>query len=120
MVRTRSVFLSAIVCVFLAAARASAAQIALAWDPNTESNIKGYLVEYGPASAPFTLSVDVGNTTTWTFTGATSGVTYSFRVRAYNTNGEYSDPSAAISGTASGAAAPTLGADRSSLAYGII
>jgi hypothetical protein len=120
MVKARSVFVATCVCVLLAAARANAGQITLAWDPNTETNIAGYLVEYGPASAPFTQRIDVGIATTWTFTSATPGVTYSFRVSAYNTNNEYSNPSAVVSGTASGTAAPTLGADRSSLAFGII
>lgn len=120
MPRARSVLLATLACVLLVVARANAAQITLAWDPNPETNIAGYLVEYGPASAPFTQRVDVGKTTTWTLVGATSGVTYSFRVSAYNTNGEYSNPSVAISGTATGPVAPTLGADRSSLAFGII
>jgi hypothetical protein len=120
MVRTRSVFLATIACVLLAAARASAGQITLAWDPNTESNIAGYVVEYGPSSAPFTQRVDVGNTTSWTLADVTSGVVYSFRVIAYNTNGEYSDASAAIAATTDGPVGGTLAADRSSLAFGII
>jgi hypothetical protein len=120
MVRARSVFLATIACVLLAAARASAGPITLAWDPNTESNIAGYVVEYGPSSAPFTQRVDVGNTTAWTLAGATAGVTYSFRVIAYNTNGEYSDPSSAIFANTDGPVGGTLAADRSSLAFGII
>lgn len=118
--RNSSIFLATIACVLLAAGRVNAAQITLAWDANPEPNIAGYVVEYGPSFAPFTLSVDVGNTTTWIQTNASSGVTYSFRVIAYNTFGEYSDPSAAVSGTADGPLAPTLTADRAALAFAMI
>lgn len=85
-----------------------AAQMTLAWDANTEPDIAGYIVEYGPSSAPFTTSVNVGNVTTWTFTNATAGTTYSFRVRAYNTSGAVSNPSASVSGAPS---APLLNVD---------
>lgn len=123
MFRIRLVLLSTLVCVLLSAAHAGAAQITLAWDPNTEPDIAGYIVEYGPSSAPYTLSADIGNASTWTLANATPGVTYAFRVVAYNANGERSDASAPVFASADGsgpAVGPTIAADRAALAFGII
>jgi hypothetical protein len=120
MAKIRSSFIGAVACLLLSASVASAAQITVAWNANTESNIAGYIVEYGTASAPFSLSANVGNVTSWTFTSATPGVTYGFRVLAYNTSGERSDPSLSVFGTAEGANGTTLTADRGSLNFAVI
>ena len=45
---------------------AFAAQIKLAWDANTESDVAGYKVYYGTNSKSYEGSVDVGNVTTYT------------------------------------------------------
>jgi fibronectin type III domain protein/BACON domain-containing protein len=121
--RITAVLALAIAWVLLAVLQASAAQIGLAWDPNPETDIAGYVVEYGPSSAPFTQSVDVGNVTSWTLSSASAGATYQFRVVAYNTGGERSDASASVTATAGGATAPsgpTLAADRPSLVFSFI
>jgi chitodextrinase len=91
--------LSVFALVVLAASQAAAAQLALTWDPNTEPDIAGYIVEWGVGTS-YTNTVDVGKVTTWTLTNAVEGTTYSFRVVAYNTAGERSDPSTAVSGSA--------------------
>ena len=109
----RRTFFAAFVCLLIAVTPADAAQITLAWDPNPEPDIAGYIVEYGPTSAPFSLSADVGNVTTWTLTSADPGTNYQFRVIAYNTNGERSDPSASVS------TAPSLTPDRTALTFGL-
>src|SRR5258708_36585659 len=88
--RFHIVLFFAAVWLLLAAGRANAGTLTLAWDANTEPDIAGYVVEYGPASAPFTLSADIGNLTTWTLANATPGVFYSFRVVAYNKIGRAS------------------------------
>lgn len=117
---------SAVMCVLalvLAANAAEAGQITLAWDANTEPDIAGYVIQWGPASAPFTNSTDAGNTTTWTLTSATEGVTYSFRVVAYNSAGEYSDASAAVSGTVAPPPGPSglsLTLNRTLLNFGVV
>jgi hypothetical protein len=67
----------------------------LEWDPNTETNIGGYIVYYGLTTTP-TNSVDVGLNTQWVFSGIQPGRTYYFTVKAYNTSGLLSNPSAVI------------------------
>src|SRR5205085_7771374 len=63
------------------------AQVTLAWDPNTESDLAGYKVYIGTASGVYTTTIDVGNVTTYTVTGLAPGATYYFVVTAYDTGG---------------------------------
>ena len=121
MAKIRSSVAGALAYLLLSTSVASAAQITVAWNPNSETNIAGYIVEYGTSSAPFGQSANVGNVTQWTFTTATPGVTYGFRVIAYNTLGERSDPSIAVYGAADTApGTATLTADRGSLYFGFV
>ena len=66
------------------AAAAQAAQVTLAWNANTETNISGYKVYYGTASRDYDWSIDAGRVTTYTVPNLTNGVTYFFAVTAYN------------------------------------
>jgi len=50
-------------------------------------NLAGYKVYYGTTPVNYTTSLDIGNVTTYTVTGLSSGTTYYFAVIAYNTNG---------------------------------
>lgn len=75
--------------------------VTLAWDPNPESDLAGYIVYYGSASRNYTNAVNVGNITTNTVSGLVNGATYFFAVTAYNTNGLESDFSAEVSYLAS-------------------
>jgi fibronectin type 3 domain-containing protein len=84
---------------------ALAAQIKLAWDANTESDLAGYKVYYGTSSKSFSGSVDVGNVTSYTLTGLTQGQTYYVAVTAHNTSGSESSYSSEVSGVAT---EPTL------------
>jgi type IV pilus assembly protein PilY1 len=77
-----------------------AAQIKLAWDANTESNIAGYKVYYGTSSRSYSGSVDVGNETTFNLTGLTEGQTYFIAVTAYNTLNKESGYSSEVSAVA--------------------
>src|SRR4030042_6043110 len=59
---------------------AHSAQISLAWDPNSESDLAGYKVYYGvtqggPYNSLGSPKIIIGNTTTCTLTGLTSGQT---------------------------------------------
>ena len=119
-VRIRSVFLTTFACLLLATASVDAAQVRLAWDANTEPDVTGYIVEYGPMSAPFSQAVDVGNVTTWTLTSAVQGVIYGFRVIAYDAGGLRSDASTPVYATSDGPVGATLTADRQWLNFGVI
>jgi type IV pilus assembly protein PilY1 len=77
-----------------------AAQIKLAWNANTESDLAGYKVYYGTSSKSYTGSVDVGNVTSYTLTGLTQGQTYYVAVTASNTSGSESGYSTEVSGVA--------------------
>ncbi len=78
---------------------AAAQSVTLAWNANTESDLAGYRVEYGTVSGDPSTTVDVGNVTQRQFTGLQPGVTYYFRVKAYNTANMVSAPSAEVSYT---------------------
>ena len=89
------------------AGTAFAQSITLAWDANTESNIAGYKVYYktGTTSTSYNGTeadqgaspVDVGANTTITLTGLDGSQPHSFVVTAYNTDGQESTYSAAVS-----------------------
>ncbi len=69
----------------------------LTWNANTESNLAGYIVQYGTQSGNPSTSLDVGRVTSRALTGLTAGSTYYFRVLAYNTSGQQSTPSTEVS-----------------------
>ena len=94
------VFLFLLLFFLLISQFAFAAQIRLAWDPNTETDLAGYMVYYGTASTTYETSIDVGNVTTYTLTGLTEGQTYFIAVTAYDTADQESDSSDEVSGPA--------------------
>ena len=73
----------------------------LAWDPNPESDIAGYVLYYGDASRHYTNSIPVGTATNATVHGLIAGATYYFAVTAKNTAGLESDPSNEVTFTPS-------------------
>jgi hypothetical protein len=66
---------------------AQAATITLAWDPNTEPDLGGYLLSYGTASGQYTTTIDVGNVTSFLFAEPNPSVQYHLALRAYDTEG---------------------------------
>jgi hypothetical protein len=95
----RTVVALTLALLLLSARSAQAAFIELAWDPNPEADIAGYMVFYGPTAGSYEASVDVGNTTTWTGNQLTAGRPYVFAVLAYTTQGEQSALSAELTAT---------------------
>lgn len=93
----------ALLGLFLSPSDAAAGSLRLAWDPSSGPSVGGYVVYYGLVSGVYTWSVNVGNTTTYTFNGLTNGTTYYFTVKAYSTSGVFSGPSNQVSGVPSNA-----------------
>ena len=73
--------------IIVSITNAYAAQVTLAWDPNTESDLAGYKIYYGNSSKNYTRSIDVKdrNATTCTVSNLIEGQTYYFAATAYNT-----------------------------------
>jgi endo-alpha-N-acetylgalactosaminidase len=74
---------------------AAADPLKIAWDPNPEPTLLGYVVHVATASGGATHSVDVGPALTYTHL-ATPGVTYYVSVSAYGTDGTTSARSTEI------------------------
>ena len=74
----------------LIVSNAFAAQVTLAWNPNTESDLAGYRVHSGSTSGSYAMHIDVHNVNTYTVTGLTDGQTYYFAATAYNSAGNES------------------------------
>ncbi|MEO5822524.1 MAG: IPT/TIG domain-containing protein [Vicinamibacteraceae bacterium] len=74
----------------------------LTWNANTESTLAGYRIQYGTVAGSPSTTLDVGRITSRQMTGLQAGVTYYFRVVAYNTTGQTSAPSLQVSYTVAG------------------
>ena len=75
---------------FMPVVSSFAADITLAWDANTESNLAGYKLYYTTISPgpPYEVVKDVGNVLEYTFTGLDlKANNYWFVATAYNTEG---------------------------------
>jgi len=70
---------------------ASAADVTVAWNANSEPDLAGYKFFYGTTSGNYTFSTDVGNTTSYTATDLVAGETYYFSAKAYDTSNNESD-----------------------------
>ncbi len=76
-----------------------AGAVTIAWDPNTEADVIGYVVYYGTASGSYSSSAVVTGRTSWTGTSLTVGQQYHFAVSAFNASGVQSPLSEEISAT---------------------
>ena len=94
-------FLIALFIVLFTAAVQSGTAFAgsanLSWNANTESDLGGYKIYYGTSprtsscpSGGYANNIDVGNTTSHTFSNLADGSTYYFSVSAYDTSGNES------------------------------
>jgi hypothetical protein len=98
-----------IAATLLLTSTAAAGTITIAWDPNPESTVAGYIVYVGASAGNYTSSYDVGKTTTFTLPNAVAGTTYHMAVRAYSSSTNLSPMSADLVATMSATAltAPT-------------
>src|SRR5687767_8614450 len=60
----------AVVFLVCSAGAAAAATVTLTWDASPEPDVAGYIVSYGMSSGQYTVSVDVGNQTSFQYTEA--------------------------------------------------
>jgi hypothetical protein len=74
--------------LFLFTAETHAADLTLAWDANTESNIAGYKIHYGLSSGNYSTVIDAGNPdpTTYVVTNLNEGTTYYLAATAYDSS----------------------------------
>jgi hypothetical protein len=63
-----------------------AADVTIAWNANTESDLAGYKVYYGTASGVYGSPIILGTQTTYTISGLFAG-TYYIAVTAFNSSG---------------------------------
>src|SRR5437870_12680377 len=75
---------------FLAPAFSSAAQVTLAWDPNTDPDLAGYKIYYGFASGSYQFREEVGNRTSYSLAGLIEGQIYYLAVTVYTLSGSES------------------------------
>ena len=87
----------------------SAQTTTVAWDPNPEPDIAGYMVGYGTQPGQYTQTADAGRRTSWTLSGLVAGRRYYFAVRAYNAGGLWSAWSAEVSAVVGAPMADTDG-----------
>src|SRR5687768_7937942 len=83
----RSAVLVVSIFVRLLVQPAEAGTVTLVWDPNTESDLAGYLLSYGTASGQYTTTIDLGNVTTYVFEEPNPSVRYYLALRAYDADG---------------------------------
>ncbi len=69
-------------------------QVTLAWDPNTEPDLAGYIAYWGTSSGNYPYLTDVGNNTTHTIKGLEDNQVYYLAITAYDSDyneSNYSD-----------------------------
>jgi chitinase len=80
-----------------------AGSVTLAWDAVPASDVAGHILYYGYRSGIYTVSVDVGTSTTAMLSGLDEGETYYFAATAYDVDGYESSFSNEVSFTIPGA-----------------
>jgi hypothetical protein len=83
--------LSGCAAMFMQCAALASQSVALAWNPNPDTNAVGYKIYYGSTSHVYTNSVSVGNVTNATIAGLLDGTTYYFAATTYDASGVESD-----------------------------
>jgi Putative Ig domain/IPT/TIG domain len=92
-------FVLAMLFVCLTAGLAESAVVTLGWTASPENDVAGYVLSYGTTSGQLTSTIDVGNTTSYTFLIPDPTRVYYLALRAYNTSGLFSGFSNELSTT---------------------
>jgi hypothetical protein len=77
-------FSMASLTLYVFAGEAHSADVTVAWDPNPEPAVRGYVIYYGTSSGNYTQSIDVGNATSCAISGLQAGANYYLAVTAYD------------------------------------
>lgn len=96
----RTVLLTLALAFLANRASAQTSALSVAWDPNTESDVTGYLVSWGTSSHVYSRTQSVGSATEFTATNLAPGTRYYFAVQAISQTGLLSGYSAEVSGIA--------------------
>ncbi len=107
MTRLLAHFFTVTLIILISVAYAAASQVTLAWDASTSTGVTGYRLHVGTAPGSYAQSFDAGNTTSYTVTNLTAGVTYYFVATAYDSAGNTSGYSNEVSTTIPGGTAAT-------------
>jgi fibronectin type 3 domain-containing protein len=67
--------------------------VMLSWDKSPGRAVKGYRLHYGTSSKNYSVTIDVGNVTTYKISNLMAGKRYYFVVTAYNAAGKESPAS---------------------------
>ena len=70
---------------------ANAAEITLAWDPSSGSDLAGYKLYYGTSSRTYSPTIDVGKVTQYTVRNLQDETVYYFAATAYDNDSNESD-----------------------------
>ncbi len=81
---------ASIIMAMFISINALAADITIAWDPNSEAELAGYNLYYGTASGNYATSVNVGNQTHYTLSNLQPDTIYYIAATAYDTTGQES------------------------------
>ncbi len=92
-IRTGAIFALVMLIMFLSARVQGQQTLSFGWDPSTDTNVIGYLIEYGTMSGVYPSEIDVGSNTTVTLSNFDMGDTYYITVIAYDSAGLQSPPS---------------------------
>ena len=82
-----SLFFSVLLILTCPLGKALAADITLAWDHNSESDLGGYKLYLGNSPRNYSQIIDLGLTTQYTISNMIEGNVYFFALTAYNQKG---------------------------------
>ncbi len=85
-----SLFFIPFVLIFFHCSQASSAEVTLAWNASSGSDVSGYRIYYGTSSGNYTNNTNVGRYTSCTISSLDTNRTYYFAATAYNSSGQES------------------------------